>query len=545
MNIPINQIKTVCQYLNQPVNYDRFISELNNKKKLINKQKAESYNGTRLIAIYDFAELPYTSDIAVFIINAEVERRRLGLHKIDIILVTDEVYPANPHYESRINQSNYKQLIHNLALEYTKLFDFIGSVLLLDNRNQAITVIKALEKTNVLFPIDYNPSQPFERQLGLVRPLSYQVLSFTHFSEQDLSYNCLKAPNGQVQLARRWLKKYAKPRIPITITLRETTIDSSRNSNISAWQALVTSYEKQDEFIFIILTDFYSLYDADAITGKNVIYCNEAVGNLAFRAALHQEATLNLFVSNGVNVVSIFSNKTAYINFKIITDDAFVASADFLEKTNRLTLGDNWHGATKYQKYVWQEDSFEILKQETDHMLNLLKEDNKLVPNFYKPNYQDQPDPQNSCSTLTSQKSLISERVSLNVILGVYSFFKVYKWIRKYLYVNILGIYPYADLNDIKIRKGTRLAFYGAGSITRDILPAYIKNTECIFDNKNELNRTLNGIRVLHSDSIHNIDFDYLVVTPKYREVQIIEELQEKFSVDKTKFVVVNKSVFY
>ena len=48
---------------------------------------AEGYNNKRILAIYDFIDLPHSYDIATFLVNAEIERRQKNCEKIDVVFI--------------------------------------------------------------------------------------------------------------------------------------------------------------------------------------------------------------------------------------------------------------------------------------------------------------------------------------------------------------------------------------------------------------------------------------------------------------------------
>ena len=125
-----------------------------------------------------------------------------------------------------------------------------------------------------------------------------------------------------VSLARKWIKKNIYPKIPITITIREW--DSwavERNSKIEEWQKLIDYFADDSRYLFIIMRDYYKLYDIDdPLIGDNIIYCNEATLSNSFRGAIYQESTLNLFVSNGPVATAITNIHTNYIFFSICSD---------------------------------------------------------------------------------------------------------------------------------------------------------------------------------------------------------------------------------
>ncbi len=520
----------ISNFFNSSDNINKFSVSYKLNFNFLAKQLNYDYKGKRVLAIYDFADSPYTADIVFFILNAEIERRKYNLEKVDIIFVSNDKYPCNPIYQ---NIDNPTQLLYNFAIEFTRLFDFIGSVTLLDNRNLANDVIKAVKRNYLLFPKDYSTKFPFERLIDL-KLATYYVTNYIQYIKVDSTLNCLHPPKDQVRLARKWLKKYAYPQIPITITLRETQkVQPPRNSNIKAWQELIDSY-KHKPYIFIVLRDYYATYDSIPIKGDNVIYCEEALLSLSFRTALYQLSTLNLFVPTGPSVVCLVSNKINYIEFKVITNDPCAVDYSHYKTYYGFEKGDNWYNATKYQKFIWEDDNFDVLKRETDKMLTILEEDGRLYPECYKDAYTYTAENIEINKEIYKQPSLISQRVPLKYY--VYTF-KIIKLVRKIFKIDIPSI------DDMTLNAGHTIVLYGAGTVSENIIKRYRDNICFIIDKNYDKihNNNLNGIDILSIDKLKDIEYDYLVITPQLREYSIIKELRQNYKIPKSKFLLGTK----
>lgn len=525
-------IKNALDFFHDRDKFNLFRDQYSKNKLFLNKQFNIKYYKKRILAIYDFADSPYTSDIVFFILNAEIERRKFNLEKIDIMFITNEQYPCNPNYQVI---DNYKQLLYNFAIEFTRLFTFIGTIQVIDNRNQASDYLKNIKKNYIVFPFDYDIKFPFERLIDL-KTTTYYVTNYAQYAKKDKSINCITAPKDQMRLARRWLLKNAFPKIPITITLRETQqIQSPRNSKINEWEKLIHSYDKE-KYIFIILRDYYNLYDTDILVGDNVIYCNEASLSLSFRTALYQLTTLNLFVANGPCVVCLVSNNINYLEFKVVTNDSCAVPIEHYKKYYGFELGDNWYSATKYQKYIWEDDDFEVLKRETDSMLKLLDDDGKLYPDCYNQDFEYKEEENNNISyELYKEESLISQRTPLKYYVFV---FKILELIKKTFKIGI-----YKSLYDIHIKQNDKLLLYGAGTITQSLIKKYKDNIIGVIDKDYNIiqNQMIHEVSIFPIKSLKELSFDYIIITPKLREYAIINELKEKFDIKNSKFLLGSK----
>lgn len=539
--LSLRHLKSAAKYFQSDYQYQLFHQGYKGREELIARQQDIPYRGKRLLAFYDLLELPYTNDIASFIINAETDRRNADLEKTDIVIVGNSDIPSNPDYETRINTQNAKLLVENVLLEYCKLFPSIGAILYFDNRNQVMDYFQGVAEHYQIFPRDYDPKRPYERLAQHHRGQTFQSYNLSHYCQADSSYNCLQPSRANVQLVRKWLARNAKPKIPITITLRETEVDKKRGSNIPEWQKLIDAYAQENkDYVFIIMRDYYYLYDEDVLTGDNVVYCNEATLNMGFRAALHQEVTLNLFINNGVNVVSIYSRLTRYLMFKMHTPGVGSASYRVIEETTNMTPGKNWHGSTKYQKYIWEDDTCEVMKSETDKMLDVLESDGLLIPPFYCNDAQNQddqnqdwpapPEPEPAIAQPPSE-SMLYARTPIQTFMGYYH---ILRWCKraKDLLSRLPGVPRVRAINELKLNDDFKVVLYGAGTVARSLLKQYRQYVVAIVDqNAGDKLTDIDGVSVYPVTKLPELAFSHILVTPKMREMDIVALLRREYGV--------------
>ena len=525
-------IRNIFSYFKEKDNFNKFSFNYFDAKQLLEKQLNIPYKKKRLLAIYDFIDMPYTFDISNFMLKAEIERRRNNLDKIDVVLVTNDTYPLNTRFQDGIDVSNYKTIIHNIFIEFLRLCNTTGSLFIIDNRNQAIDFINNMRSNYILYPFDYDVNNPFERVIDYKdRALSFYLTDYYKYAKQDASINYIRPPKDQVELVRKWLLKNVYPKIPIVITLRETKAVSSRNSNIEQWQKLVSFYEKQnDNYKFIVIRDFYALYSEDNIVGKNVVYCNEAGLSVSFRASLYQESSLSLFVANGAGMLAWYNQKVNYLMFGIGTQHTACSSVKSNKDKLNIELNDDWHGATKFQKLIWRDDTVDVICDELDKMIRLLENENKLYPRFYDKDFTDEVEVVKIKDEVYKNDSAMSQRIPLKYYLYI---FKLLGLIRK----------NYLSIEDKNLKVDDKIIFYGAGTITKDLIKKYHKNTIGIVDKNYHTIKTkkLDSIDIYPLDGLKTLKYDYIVITPKFREYEIINELKSQFNISKNSFLIASK----
>ena len=330
-------------------------------------------SGHRVLVVCDFAAFPLSYDIVVFLAAADDFCRRSGCHRMDVAFIAHEGDPLmNEAFKTNPVNNPVKScdFIYNLAIEATRLYKSIGDVLFFTNRSNFLTFFRNVKSTHKVFPEEYTPFRPgyLPSRKGVPYYGMRHLFVNSKASRESLS---LRPSADQLNLASAWVKRLSNGKKMITITLRETPHQPERNSNIEAWRALVDQYKKQN-IIFVILRDYFAIYDQSPIIGEHVIECPEAVHSMSFRAAIYQQADLNLFTGNGPAMLCLLNSKTRYIVFKMSTDAASARPEEIFFQ-HGLRFGENMPEASKFQKLVWENDDAPVLIRELGIMLDTIK----------------------------------------------------------------------------------------------------------------------------------------------------------------------------
>lgn len=535
-------------------------------------QKKEEYKSKRVLVIYDFIDLPHSNDIITVLIAAEIERRKYNLEKIDVVFVAHASDPS-PLRLSYVTPENYRQFIYNLAIEQVRLLEYGGSLFVFDNRNAFVDFYNNHSKHYRIYPSDYNIDIPVE--LIPERVSAHQWSNIAPFLQQDSSLLCVTPPFDQVKLARKWIIKYCFPKIPITITLREwDDWADERNSQLDEWQKFIQYYETKEEFIFIIVRDYYKLYDlTDPLTGKNIVYCNEAAISNSFRAALYQESTLNLFVSNGSSAYAVANSRTNYIFFSIYSNGRGAAK-EVLRDVVGLYCNDSFQGASEFQKVVWERDRFEVLKRETEKMLKTIEIKLGLLPSFYESGNEEK---ELILSSVVANRDVIFKPSLMDTRKKIiyYDFFyrlfyfkneyvKAFNLFKRRIEDSLLIRYKifalklnwkslrseclsseFPRLNEcirnIRTEK-KKVAIYGAGSIGEALYPLLKESIVFYIDMSGkaaagDVSKIKCQILAPSAVSDRNREFDYIIVSPKGREIDIAHMLMAQYQIEKEKIL--------
>ena len=332
-------------------------------------KQLEANRTKRVIAICDLATFPISFDIVYFFVIAENIRRRQGASFVDIVIISHDDDPLSvpPANSDPINSKNYRIFLNNIGIACAQLLPNLGNVLNFNNRGEFEKYWKVVRNQHQIYPDNYSPYCPdyADKNGHPVYGLRSLIDSDGTFAENY----CLTPTTHHLEQVRKWVNsQIPKEHKVITITLRETPHVPERNSNLSAWQKLVSQYQNSP-ITFVVIRDYFSLYEPSPIVGENIKFCTEAVLHAPIRAALYQEADINLMVANGTVGLCMLNHQANYIVFKYLCEGAPSASENDIWNNHGLKPGDQIPGANKWQRIIWEPDDFDILNRELDSFL--------------------------------------------------------------------------------------------------------------------------------------------------------------------------------
>jgi len=332
-------------------------------------QLVDDKGKSRVLVVCDFAAFPLSFDILCLLTAADNHRRQMGVKWLDFAFIAHDGDPYSDlaNATNPVTGKDYRSAVFNLGLAATRLFEAAGHVLFFTDRKNLEGFLKTspYRGTN-LFPKNYHIQRPNFSPVRGAPPLYGMVHLFTDDAprEQVLS---LRAPKSHLKLAQGWVDKNTGPSRVVTITLRESTYLPKRNSNTDEWRKLVESFAAED-IKFVVLRDFYAVYGPSPLSGANVVECPEAVLDMPLRAALYELADLNLMSAAGPTSLCYLNANANYIAFDPCADPDACDEADMLYQ-NGIKRDENFPGSGPFQKLVWKEETFPVIREETDAML--------------------------------------------------------------------------------------------------------------------------------------------------------------------------------
>ena len=175
----------------------------------------------------------------------------------------------------------------------------------------------------------------------------------------------LQAKSAALTFIDQWIDQKCKNRNLIVITLRNSPNCPKRNSTIAEWGKFAKSCDLSSYFIVFALDTDTVLRGVPKELESFTLF-DAACWNLDIRMALYQRAYLNLFTSGGPPFLCILNDQCRYLYFKILADEPAARKSDIVAQGFLIGHTPSW--TSPFQKWIWEEDSFEVIKKEFDQM---------------------------------------------------------------------------------------------------------------------------------------------------------------------------------
>lgn len=300
-----------------------------------------------LLAIYDLNICPVTYDITNFLVLADIEREKRRLKHIVFIIVPGKHGGFNNNKVHSTSEKSFR--LKNLLVSATALMPSVNGCIILKNRRELLDFWKK-EKPNI-FPINYKIYKPCAEYSWRHTWKAYQ---------QGNELQRLRATPDSLKSVKKWLERNRLvEKILVTITLRESSYETARNSNLKAWANFSASLMNKG-YQVLVIRDFEKAFEPLPYFDEDILVCDKASWDLNFRVGLYETAFLNYFVNNGPWMLAVFDKEINHIGVKITTESVHVTSTK-----HRLAMGDNigvsYPFLGKSQMLVWKDDTLDVL----------------------------------------------------------------------------------------------------------------------------------------------------------------------------------------
>ena len=304
-----------------------------------------------LFGFYDLQVAPVTFDFLWFLAAADLERRRLGLKSVHVVIVPgghDGVRRERDDYELVIDATARQARIQNILIQACRVLPSCGGLTVAASRAEA-AFLRSVVARHIL-PVDYELALP-------VFPGPHSCLKAAHQGQSGIA--CLRAPAEELRAVDAWARTHAGSRSLVAITLRRYSYMPARNSNLPAWVAFARGLDAS-RYCPVFVPDTNDTIEGLPGELRDFVVFPEAAWNVPLRMALYERAFMNLGVNNGPMGLAWLNARVCYATLKIETADVPQSSLGFIRSFG-FELGKSLPFATPVQEWVWEDDTEEAI----------------------------------------------------------------------------------------------------------------------------------------------------------------------------------------
>lgn len=326
--------------------YDRHVMcDLSEHEKMLDDIHADSI----LYAYYDLNRSSETYDVTSFLATADCYREQQGLTHLHMIIVArDTQWQAQAYC---LEEEERLWRAENIVKQACSLIPACKGMTYCTSREQAQLY---LDNTSTVFPPDYRLDNP--------PPITVHK-DFYYWLDQGVDPRRFHS----TPKASHYVQQFVDHQLPegkkdfITVTLRESTLQPKRNSDLPEWDAFFQWLEEHaPQLSVVVIRDTECVFEANPFTAENVFFFPTASFHMDLRMALYEMAYVNMGCSNGPKQLCHLSKMASYITTKMIVEDyQGSSSARFIDRN--IVIGEDFRFAAENQMIDWNPDTRECL----------------------------------------------------------------------------------------------------------------------------------------------------------------------------------------
>jgi hypothetical protein len=305
-----------------------------------------------LFAFYDLAVAPITFDFLWFLASADLRRRELGLERIHVVIVPGShggVRQERDDYEEVVGPDARRERVHNILIPSCAFLPTVAGVTYAASRAHAHHLRGFLDRN--VYPAGYEPALP-------TAPGPQACLAAARRGDRSIA--CLRATKERLRDVDAWIAAHSGGRHVVTVTIRAYGYMSARNSDLAAWAKFAGWLDPQ-RFACVVIPDLAQTLDGLPAGFEKAIMFREAAWNIGLRMALHERAFLNMGVNTGPMALCWLNARSRYGTLKMAPAGVPQTDLDYY-RTLEFDIGGSLPFATPLQEMVWQDDTFEAIR---------------------------------------------------------------------------------------------------------------------------------------------------------------------------------------
>lgn len=320
--------------------------------------------GDILYCIYDLNVARATYDILGFLCLCECERIARNLKGIHIVIVNASDNEFNQSRWVIQNTQEHSWRVDQILVQSCSLLTHCVGVSKTANRNE---VTKLLASVNHIFPSQYTEENP-------VIEYEFDLLFERVRNNQEIAH--LKANPEALKFVRQYLQQLnTQNKKVVTVSLRESSNKPLRNSNTEEWKKFLRSLDKSRYFPVLVPDTENAFIEAYEEWAEFNCF-SVAAFNVQIRMALYELSYINLGVNNGPTHLCALNPDCRYIMYKQIVENyPHSSKQSFIDRG--FEIGGAFPGARPWQKFVWEDDCFEVISKHFFDLVSLIDAINK------------------------------------------------------------------------------------------------------------------------------------------------------------------------
>ncbi len=318
------------------------------------------FRADTLYVFYDLEVSPVTFNFCEALSAANEYRNKLKLKYLYVVFVpgpNEGLRQEMSDYEFIINKDARQWRKYNLLFSLTHLVPSCIGFSNCASRKEAELIQKQVLPN--IYPKGYS----------IMFPCAFSFFEGARNSSPDIM--AIRSTPKALHYVNQWLEPRARGRKIIVITLRQYAYMPQRNSNIEAWANFAQSLDPNHYFV-VIVPDTEVAMNGPLTQLSMFEHFMETCWNIELRAALYESAYLNLGVNNGPFALCWLNKNCRYLMFKIITQEVPQTTEEAIKK-HGLIPGRTPPFAMEYQKWVWEQDTEEVLNREFNVICEILE----------------------------------------------------------------------------------------------------------------------------------------------------------------------------
>lgn len=297
-------------------------------------------------AYYDTRMAPVTFDFGVFLVNTEAYRQSAGVSSIHLYIVAPDFRSATER-EKFIETPEMRWRLQHIVKQLPTILPTI------QRTNMQYDELNTVSRPS--YPTDYPPRQ------GEYGKIPYSPKFTIQYARAGFDVQPFRATDYAKHLVRNITRGHEY----VTITLRTTKFQNSRNSNLESWYQVYKELVRKKHKVWV-LPDFEDTYSAQEAYRYDWSIAHFALSDLDLRLALYEDAQDNFFVSNGITALVAFS-KCRFKMFKIFHPGITTANEEYFRDHWAVEVGETPEFFGEGQNWVWQDDTVDNILSTIDY----------------------------------------------------------------------------------------------------------------------------------------------------------------------------------